>query len=356
MQNIFSKLVLAFTLFVVACSSKKLEDRNALESNLVVYADLFSMYEHQDTFLINILENKKTIATYKFSKTELPKKRWIVLSSIFAGFLSELNARDLIVGLDDTRFINDSGLIQRIAEKKLIAVKSGSNLLREAILGLHADILVHSGFGELSEKDLTWLNSQGVVVLTCNNYLESNPLGRAEWVKLFGILANKKDEAFELFEKIAFEYEDIKSSNKSGLRVMAGALYSGVWDVPSGNSYIAQLIEDAGGDYVWKAFEGVGKKSLTLEQVLSDAKNAAIWINPGHFDSYDALIKSEKRYAFFKPYQQKRIFNNNLWINKHGGNAYWEKGAVRPDIILKDLKQIMKSYSDSGLTFYQELK
>lgn len=272
----------------------------------------------------------------------------ISLSSVFTGFLGMLHADSLIVGIDDARYISNTYIQQAVASQKIAEVYKNGILDFEKLMLKQPDLILYSGgenLGKIKERTQTIL---------CNNYLENSPLGRAEWIKLFGIISGKKPEADSIYKQIKQNYNSIKAKklkSQTAPKVLTGSLYGGAWHLPAGQSYTAQLIADAGGDYIFKNQGKNGHLSYSLEQVLLGAHHCDIWLNPGHYSNVSELLHSENKYAHFKAFKNQSIFNHTLKMNANGFFGFWEEGPARPDLILKDLQNIFY-HSDSSSYYF----
>ncbi|ASC69534.1 hypothetical protein XM38_004610 [Halomicronema hongdechloris C2206] len=101
-------------------------------------------------------------------------------------------------------------------------------------------------------------------------YLEPSPLGQAEWLKFTALFFNQEAQAEAEFAAIATEYEALTrltASIQARPTVLTGFSYDGTWYVPGGQSYVAQLLEDAGADYLWAEVEQTGSVPLDFEAV-----------------------------------------------------------------------------------------
>jgi iron complex transport system substrate-binding protein len=121
---------------------------------------------------------------------------------------------------------------------------------------------------------------------------------------------------------------------------------------------VAALIHDAGGEFLWHDNTSREAFVVSLEQVVIRSAKADFWINCGTVNTIGELIATDSRFTSFKLVQKKAIFNNNLLVNSGGGNDYWERGVVRPDLILSDLVKIFHPECDSGkvLNFYKRIQ
>ena len=184
----------------------------------------------------------------------------------------------------------------------------------------------------------------GVPVLYNADWVETTPLGKAEWIKFFGVLFDQQKEANEYFQKIITEYDKAKklvSQVKVKPTVLSGSIFQDVWYAPQGESWMADFIKDAQGDYVWKDTQGTGSLSLSLEAALDHGTAAEVWIGPGQFTTYEELGNGNKHYKEFKAFQQKRVYSYSIKKGAGGGVVFYEDAPNRPDLVLKDLIYIL---------------
>ena len=172
------------------------------------------------------------------------------------------------------------------------------------------------------------------------DWVEKSPLGKAEWIKFFGALYGKSKEADSIFKSIETEYLTTKKLAQEVSQrptVLSGAMYKDVWYLPHGESWPAQLIEDAGGDYLWKDSQGTGSIGLSIESVLDKGQNADFWIAPGQFGSYQTLSEAHAVYTQFEAFKNKKLYTFTTKKGATGGMLYYELAPNRPDLVLKDL-------------------
>ena len=96
--------------------------------------------------------------------------------------------------------------------------------------------------------------------------------------------------------------------------------------------------------------------ALSFEQILKKGRNADVWIHTGTASSYKEIEASFVYAKEIKAFRTQKCFNNNARVASNLANDYWERGPVRPDLILKDLFQI---YTDSSFTkgyFYKKIE
>ena len=129
--------------------------------------------------------------------------------------------------------------------------------------------------------------------------------------------------------------------------------------MPCGENYIAKLIEDAGGNFLWRETTANNGLNLNLdyEAVYHKAADADIWLHPGFAESLEDLKRAHLHNTYFKAWKDGRVFNNNLRNTPAGGFDFWESGIVSPDIILYDLMVIFHPdiFSSRELFYYRQL-
>ena len=334
----------------------------------ISYSKQFGLVESVESIQIIQINNQDTIWGYTFDKAQKQPKI-VVLSTVFAGFLELLDEQSQIVGLDNINFYSDSILLQQCKQNKTQEIGEEAQLQLEKILGLKPDILICNSENFNTTAIGKQLENNGIKIIYCNNFKEAHPLARAEWIKLFGAISGKLALADSIFNIISKNYNAthelakqqsaiLKSEGKNNPTILAEAMFGDTWFVPGGKSYTAQLIEDAGGIYCFSDLQPLFTYPKSLEDVLHVAKEADIWIHIGQYKWREEMLQQDTRYGLFKAFQNKQLFNNNKQENSAVGNAFWEIGVGRPDLILQDLYSIFKSpTSNAGVyNYYTKLQ
>lgn len=129
------------------------------------------------------------------------------------------------------------------------------------------------------------------------------------------------------------------------------------WVMPSTKSYMAQLVADAGADYIYKENTANSSAPIGLETAYGLIQKADYWINVGSAATLDELKTINPKFSDAKAVREKTVYNNNLRLTATGGNDYWESAVVHPDIVLRDLIHIFhpELVSDS-LYYYRHLE
>jgi iron complex transport system substrate-binding protein len=195
------------------------------------------------------------------------------------------------------------------------------------------------------------------------DYLEQDPLARAEWLKFIAAFFDCEDKADSLFAETENRYLALKEKAKlveSRPKVFCNLPFKEIWYMPCGENYMARMIEDAGGDFLWKETTANNGFNLNLdyEAVYNQAAHADFWINVGFTKTLDELSAMDIKNTFFKAWRTGQVYNNNRRNTPSGGFDFWESGIVNPDLILSDLITIFHPGMISGhdLHYYQQLR
>ncbi|MCX6239586.1 MAG: ABC transporter substrate-binding protein [Bacteroidia bacterium] len=283
-----------------------------------------------------------------------PVRSVICLSTSHIGFLRALNEITSLKALSGAAFVSDPEVLELVASKKVFDVGYDQGINYELILSLKPDLIIAYGVGGEVTGFINKLRDLGLNVILNGEYLEESPLAKTEWIKFVGAFYNKDQEAADYFSKIEKNYNGIKQSVisvKSRPVVLTGLPYKDAWWMAGGHSNLATLIGDAGGKFLWDENTSREAFVVSLEQVVIRSAKADFWINCGTVNTLNELLSADSRFTVFPQVRKKAIFNNNLSVSPGGGNDYWERGVVRPDLILADLVKIFHPECDSGKVF-----
>ena len=291
---------------------------------------------------------------------QTPVKRIVCLSTTHIALLSFLDKTSSLVGVSSPQYISDTIVRKMVKDKKVFDVGFDQALNYEILVSLKPDIVLAYGIQGETASQYKKLEELGIKVVLNGEYLEESPLGKLEWVKFLAAFYNVSDEAASKFNKIAQEYNQLAKmcdTIKYKPKIMSGLPWKGAWYVPGGDSYPAQMVKDAGGDYLWNDIHQRESIPLNFEKVIERAAMADIWINTGNSNSIQDIINEDVRLQKVRPLISKQVFNNNALSNASGGNDFWESGIVKPHIILKDLIKIFhpELLPDYSLVYYKKL-
>ena len=282
----------------------------------------------------------------------VPVKGLVALSATPIGMIHKLDAIATIKGITHRKYVWNPTLLRNITADRVGEFENIAQLNPEKVIKTGANVLVFDGFGSYPMVE-DKLKKLGVVCLPNYDWRENDPLGKAEWIKLYGVLTGKEKMANRYFAKVSKEYnalkkQAVKQPKKRSL--IAGCLIGDLWYMPAGNSYAAHIFQDAQFDYQEKKSKGTGSVSFSLEHCLNVHKNAFVWVEPG-VSSLQALARLNPKYRFLDAYSNKEIY-----CYSHRANYYWENSASEPQHVLSDFIAINNGEASAKkLYFYRKL-
>ena len=313
----------------------------------------------------NPWQGAENICYYYPIDTLAPSQRIVTMSSSHAAMLDAVGCSDRIVGLSGCRFVYNSELCKKIAEGKISEVGYDSNFDFEKIHSLRADAVLLYGVSGEAKMITNKLDELRTPYIYIGEYLENSPLGKAEWVVALAYLCGVGEQGKEFFKGVEERYNALRNQKHCSAyspRVMLNLPYRDSWFMPPRNSYMVQLIEDAGGTYILaengKRKTENGKSTSTtstpisLEEALVLAMKADFWINLGQISSKEELCAVAPRFAGVDAVKFGRIYNNTKRTNESRGSDFWESGCVRPDLILADLVKILHYEAPTDSLYY----
>ena len=376
MKNIKLIPVLLFLLITVSCKKEtvKVDNHTQTESS-IKYAKGFDIVEDNGVKKLVIksaYQNSKEVSEYIIkSKSEkntplentiyTPIQKIVVTSTTHIPMVELLNEETSIIGFPYARYVSSEKTRQLIDAGKIKEIGKETSLNTEILLDLQPELVV--GYSVSSaDKSLTTIQKAGINVIYNGDWLEETPLGRAEWIKFFGVLFDKEKQADSIFKVIEGNYlvaKQIALKSTKKPTILSGAIMSkDIWNLPAGESFVAQFIKDANLNYLWKHTKGKGSLSLSFESIFDKGQNAEYWISPGFFSTKEQLLQSNKIYAEFDAFKNDEIYTSTIKKGKTGGIIYYELAATRPDLVLKDFIKITNPdlLPDYKMTFFEKMK
>ena len=170
--------------------------------------------------------------------------------------------------------------------------------------------------------------------------METSALGRAEWMKFYGLLFGRAQQADTLFAQVDSNYHALMGKaqqTREKVSAFTERKMGSVWYVPGGRSTIAQLLHDARVTYPFADDTHAGSLALSFETVLNEAGNSDIWlIKYNHQpNTRQALLAEDAGYAQFKAFQRGKVFGCDC-----AAVPYYEEVDFHPDRLLNDILQI----------------
>ena len=321
------------------------------------YAQGFVLKEYQDyteAVIFDPWEKGKIMQKYYLTthpeslKTEsadgivvgIPIRRLAATSCTHVGFLEALDETKSLCGICSPYIIYTP--IPTVDEG-CADLGDAMQVNPERVLLTHPDAVMISTYAQ-GDGVRQYFEKTSIPVIYNNEWTESSPLARAEWIRLIGAFYNKQAQADSLFEEIKSSYlklrEKVSKEVTHKRTLMAGNNFRGTWYMPSGKVYTGQLYTDAGADYFYKNDSTNGSIPLSIETVLINFKDADVWVN-STAQSMEELRRMDEKHTWFKSYQDKQVYNFLKRTTQMGGNDFWESAVVHPERLLADLVWIL---------------
>ena len=354
MRQIFLLLILCISCGQEASRKEKV---TSLE---LEYVSTFEIEESESgKFLVNNEPWPKATIKKRF-KIESPLKRVVCTSTSHLPYFELLDAEDVLVGFPNVGYISSEVFNNKVDDGSLIDLGNGQNLNMELLVGLQPDVVI--GFDAGGESNsLDKIEDLGVPVIYNSDFLEQTPLGRAEYIKFFGLLLGKEEMADSIFRAIKDEYlrvKELAANTSEKPSILSGTVYGDTWFLPGGNNWAANFFENAGGEYIWESDTTSGWLELSFESVYEQAFEADYWIGVSTFSEKSSLLSQDSRYEDFAPFKEDRVYNYNKKTGPNGGIDFFESGYSRPDLVLSDLIKILhpELLPNYETNYFQKLK
>ncbi len=271
-------------------------------------------------------------------------KRVVCMSSSHIAMLDAIGAVESVVGVSGKNFITNPYVV---ANQRTIAdVGYDGNMNFELLVAQQPDIVLLYGVTGACTME-SKLDELGIPYIYIGEYVEEDPLGKAEWLIALAEIVGQRQQGLTYFSELPQRYEQLKSMAAAAQtptpKVMLNTPYADSWFMPSTTSYIARLIADAGGDYIYKQNTSNHSLPIDLEQAALLTTQADIWLHVENVNSLDDLRRQLPKFAHMPCVQRGEVYNCDKRRVVGGGNDYWESGVVHPDVILRDLIKIFHS-------------
>lgn len=379
---IFGALVV---LLVVACQGGKTASGEGGDTLQMKYAELLTIVKHNDgAYTEAIIENPwkkgttlhkyilvpkgnegdETVARLKDDIREnatlqmgshcdivrTPLESNVVFTAPHCQLMYELGCKNAITGVCDKDYINIPDIKER--------VDCGSSMQPdiERIIALKPEGLLISpfensgGYGKLDKLHIP--------IIETADYMETSPLGRAEWMKFYGLLFKSEERSDSLFSSIEKEYLALKAEAAKlpqGLSILTERKMGSVWYVPGGKSTMGILLKDANAKYIFADDTHSGSLAYGPERILSKGTQVDVWAFK--YFGGKALSKSDLL-AEYEGYKALKTFNqNSIYQVDTSKQPYFELTSFHPEILLREFIILAhpKATQFGKLRFYQHL-
>ena len=309
----------------------------------------------------SLLQHDAQLQAMEATVVRTPIAHAVVFTTSHCALLYDLHAQQALSGVCDLAYINLPGVQRRakLPPKDTAAVVDCGSSMQpdvERIMQLHPEVLLVSpfeqsgGFGKLATLNIP--------IIETTDYMETSALGRAEWMKFYGLLFGRAQQANALFAQVDSNYHALMAKaqqTREKVSAFTERKMGSVWYVPGGRSTIAQLLRDARVTYPFADDTHSGSLALSFETVLNEAGNSDIWLIKynHHPNTRQALLAEEAGYAQFKAFQRGKVFGCDC-----AAVPYYEEVDFHPDRLLNDILQIAHPTLNglAPLRYYHRMK
>ncbi len=373
---LLSAYIVTWVLLLSACGGGSKTSSLQAEGDTVrmKYSSLLQIVKHADYTVVTIhnpWDTLKVLHTYLLADREkplpehlpegtvvrTPLQKSVIYSSVHCSLWSELDELKGIGGVCGLEYIKLPQIQEGCRNGSIVNVGNSMNPDIERIIDLRPDAILFSpfensgGYGRVGKLNIP--------IIECADYMETSALGRAEWMRLYGLLLGKEAQADSLFAGIEKEYltltQQVKSQNLKRPTVISEMKNSSAWYIPGGNSTMGRLYQDAGADYVFAYLSNSGSVPLAFETVFDRGGNADIWLikyNQPQDKTYSELERDYAPYARFKAFQDRKVYGCNT-----NHVPFYEESPFHPELLLKDLIKIFhpELLPDYDLKYFSNL-
>lgn len=282
-----------------------------------------------------------------------PLRRSVVFTSVHCALIDQLQATNQVAGVADLKYIKVPFVLEGVANGSIADCGDGMSPVVEKIIDTEADAILLSPFENTGGYGR--MEHIGTPIIECAEYMEASPLARAEWMRFYGMLYGKEDEAERLFTQVETNYMALKQQAATAVdrpSVLVDKMAGSVWYVPGGRSTIGQMLSDANADYPWVDDDHGGSLQLDFETVLERAGDSDLWLF--RYDSptpitLSQLLSEKDGYRMVRPVSAYSTPGGSAAGNRtprvYGCNVstsmFYEETPFRPDLLLQDLIKIL---------------
>lgn len=275
----------------------------------------------------------------KGTVVKVPARNVVVYTSVHAAILDQLGEIEHVVGVCEPRYMDTPAIQEGIASGRIADLGEATSPDIEQMIDRGAELIIASPFQNSSYGPVEKI---GIPILEAADYMESLPLGRTEWIRLYGLLFGKEAVADSIFSATEQRYLGLKAlaaDVRQRPTILSEKRFGSTWFLPAGDSYMAHLYQDAGGAYLFSDLPGSGSMPWAFESVFDRAIHADIWFikyNSASDLTYAELQAEYTPYAHFDAFRNRRIYGCNT-----GTVPYYEEFPIHPDYLLHDLIAIL---------------
>lgn len=307
------------------------------------HAKNFKLYRLGDDFALSI--DGERFLKISDTSSELPcslrpsQLRLAVLSSSHLAYLAELEALDKVVAIDSRQNVFSPSILKRVERGEVIEV--GHPYRGEKVLSAKANLVTAFSVSD-AHLELGELNRLSLPIFLLSEFKESHPLARSEWLLFFGALTGKFNQAQDLFSEIKERYQKMaKKSKENNYRLLLGQIENNQWIAPGPKSDMITLFKDLNikTSFSEKKSTSAGPLSLSMEEVILELKKnpPTHWLPVTQQRDRKGLLLTSRHYRQLNVLQEIPLITPGAKISSLGANDYWERGVVRPDLVMEEL-------------------
>ena len=276
-------------------------------------------------------------------------ERIVCTSATHMGFISELGMMDKVVGVCRPERVYNLSEEDR---ERITDIGDDMQPSMEQILLLNPDLVILYTYAQ-GDPIPAQVEALGIPILYCNEWTETTPLARTEWIRLFGAVFGCLPKADSIFASVCDAYGRMRAMDDGqlaiGKSIMSGMSWRGTWYVPAGGTFMGNLFRDAGAQYKYEDNPSSASIPLTMEHALQDFATTDIWVGC-EANTLQELAAIDSKHTWFKAYQTGQVYNFRRRLLPSGANDFWESGTVHPERILSDLKKVL--HGDTTHLYY----
>ena len=333
------------------------------------YATGFDVYYYKEGYkLLDVHEDRQYLIVPEGKKKPADLDKEIVvlkqpLEHIYLAATSAMALFDAMDGLDSIRMSGAQASDWYIDHAKK-AMEDGKILFAgkysepdyETLVDGDCDLAIESTMILHTPKVQEMIEDLGIPVFVDYSSYESHPLGRTEWIKLYGALLNKEEEADTFFDQQAHVIEELKGFENTEKTVAYFYVSTdGSIVVRKSDDYIPSMIEIAGGRYAFKDLKNPDSNApsvkLTMEEFYATAVDADYLIYNGTIDGQiNSISELEAKNELFSEF--KAVKDGNVWYT--GKNLYQATDTVGE--LIKDMHLMLTDGDASQMTFLEKME
>ncbi len=337
----------AICLFLASCGDQSSTELSLKEGKSFKpkYAQGFEIIEFDNKKQIILFDLENPGDTLEVIEISQASQNIACLSTTHLSFFDKLKNLHAVKAVAFADLVRNSNARAAIDNKKIQNLSSADDVDLEVLISLKPDWFFVYPYGHGSYEKYT---SKGIRCFPVSEYLEKHPLGRVEWIKVFGAVVGQDSLASSVFADIENKYLKIKDENTkaNGQRpcVFTGSEEGGMWYAPPGNSFQSILINDAGANYILNDSVSNRNIALPFESMVDLVFDCDFWGRVEYSTealSYDAIAQEDSRFTKIKAFQNKQVFYCNTNEKDYFGDA-----IIEPHHILNDLTHIFHPSND----------